>query len=51
MFDFHNLKNLVYLGVLLWALAFGVNFNGKHYGLRFRQDGVSLVYGEPVGHK
>lgn len=41
-----NIKNWAITGVILWALIFGVNVGGKHYGLSFSKGGVTLHLGE-----
>ena len=42
---FESVKNMVVSAVIIWALVFGVNIDGKHYGLNFSTSGVSLVWG------
>lgn len=41
-----NIKNWVITGMILWALLFGVNIDGRHYGLSFGRDGVTLHFGK-----
>ncbi len=42
---FEGIKNMVVSAVIIWALIFGVNVGGKHYGLDFSTNGVSIVWG------
>ena len=41
-----NIKAWAVTGVLLWALFFGVNVDGRHYGLSFGRGGVTVHFGE-----
>lgn len=41
-----NIRNIVITGVIIWALLFGVNIGGKHYGLSFGKNGVTFHFGE-----
>jgi hypothetical protein len=41
-----NIKNWAITFVILWALVFGVNVGGKHYGLSFGKNGVTLHTGD-----
>ena len=41
-----SIRNIAITGVILWALFFGVNVEGKHYGLSFSKSGVSVHFGE-----
>ena len=41
-----NIRNLAITGAILWALFFGVNIEGKHYGLSFSKSGVSVHMGD-----
>jgi len=40
-----NIKNWVITGIILWALLLGVNIGGKHYGLSFGKNGVTIHFG------
>lgn len=42
----HNVKNIAFTIVILWALLFGVNIDGKHYGLSFAKNGVTVHFGD-----
>jgi hypothetical protein len=44
MFD--NITQGVITIIILWALLFGVNVNGKHYGIACGNNGVTLKMGE-----
>jgi hypothetical protein len=41
-----NIRNIAITGAILWALFFGVNIEGKHYGLSFGKNGVTVHFGE-----
>lgn len=41
-----DIKNWAITGVILWAIFFGVNVDGKHYGLSFSRDGVTVNFGK-----
>lgn len=40
-----SIRSAIFLGVTIWILFFGVNFNGKHYGLDFSKNGVTFIWG------
>ena len=40
-----TVKNLVVGAIVVWALIYGINVNGKHYGLDFSKNGVTLIWG------
>ena len=40
-----NIRNGAITIVILWALFLGVNVEGKHYGLSFSRNGVTLDLG------
>jgi hypothetical protein len=35
----------ILLILLLWSLAFGVNIDGKHYGIECTQQGINVHHG------
>ena len=41
-----NIPGIVVGCVVVWAVLFGVNVDGKHYGLNFSTNGVSVVWGK-----
>jgi len=38
--------NLIISFVIVWAIIFGVNLSGKHYGLHLSTNGVSIEWGK-----
>ena len=40
-----NIKEIIIAGIVIWVVVFGVNVDGKHYGLNFSTNGVSVVWG------
>ena len=44
-----NIKNWAITGAILWALFLGVNIDGRHYGLSFGKDGVTIHFGKQGG--
>jgi hypothetical protein len=41
-----NIRNIAITVAILWALFLGVNIDGKHYGLSFGKNGVTVHFGE-----
>lgn len=41
-----TIKNIIISGTVIWIFIFGVNFNGKHYGLDYSTNGLSVVWGK-----
>jgi len=41
-----SVKGWIITGVIVWAILFGVNVGGKHYGLSFGKNGVTVHFGE-----
>jgi hypothetical protein len=41
-----NIRNIAITVAILWALLLGVNIDGKHYGLSFGKNGVTVHFGE-----
>lgn len=41
-----TIRNVAITVAILWVLFLGVNVDGKHYGLHFGRNGVTVQMGE-----
>ena len=40
-----TIRNIAITFPIVWAIVFGVNFEGKHYGLSYSKNGVTIHFG------